>query len=141
MNHPGGAVRDFLRPMGREEGLIVGYLIATLLAFAILGLAANEAGQIVVAKVHASNAATAAAEAGAESFRSTHSRSQARLQAQQAATAIDGGAQITAFSLKPDGTVTVTVVTTARTLIARHVAFLRHFGVQRSSHTAGPPPP
>jgi Flp pilus assembly protein TadG len=141
MNNSDGAVAAFRRSAGREEGLIVGYLMATLLVFVILALAANEIGQIVVAKVHASNAATAAAEAGAQSFRSTHSRPQARQQAQEAAAAVDSGARITAFSLKSDGTVTVTVVTTARTLIARHVSFLRHFGVQRSSHTAGPPPP
>ena len=141
MNHSGGAARAFRRSTGQEEGLIVGYLVAMLLFFVILALAANEVGQIVVAKVHASNAATAAAEAGAASFRSTRSRSQASVQAQQAATAVDAGAQITAFSIKPDGTVTVTVVSTARTLIVRHLSFLRHFGVQRSSHTAGPPPP
>jgi Flp pilus assembly protein TadG len=118
MKHPDGAVRAFRRSAGREEGLIVGYLMATLLVFVILALAANEIGQIVVAKVHASNAATAAAEAGAQSFRSTHSRSQARMQAQQAAAAVDSAARITAFSLRSDGTVMVTVVTTARTPVS-----------------------
>ena len=137
----GRRVRAVRRTIGREEGLIARYLIATLLFFVILALAANEVGQVVVAKVHASNAATAAAEAGAASFHSTPNRSQARMQAQEAAAAAGGDARITAFSVAPDGSVTVSVTTTAHTLIVWRVSFLRRFGVQRSSHTAGPPPP
>jgi hypothetical protein len=129
------------RMTGREDGFIKGYLIGTLLFFVVLGVAANEIGQIVVAKVHASNAASSAAEAGAATFLSTHSRSQTRVRAQQAATAVDAGIQITAFSVKPDGSVTVSVVKTAPTLIVRHVSFLRRFGVQHSTQTKGPPTP
>jgi hypothetical protein len=128
-----------LRQAGGEEGLITHYLISTLLVFVVLGLAANEVGQIVVAKVHASNAATAGAQAGAESFFLTHSRSQARQRAQEAAIAVDAQIQIIAISVKPDGTTTVTVAKAARTLIVRHVSFLRRYGIQRSTQTAGPP--
>jgi Flp pilus assembly protein TadG len=129
----------FRRNAGREDGLITGYLISILIVFLVLGLAANEVGQIIVAKVHASNAAEAAAQAGAESFLSTHNRSQARARAQAAAIAVDPGIQITAFSVRSDGTTTVTVAKTARTLIVQHISVLRHFGVQRSTETVGPP--
>jgi Flp pilus assembly protein TadG len=129
---PAGRLRD-------ERGVIVNFVIKTLVVFALLGLVAYDLGQVLVAQVKAQDAATAAAQAGADTWYSTKDANKARIAAQDAAASEDATSHIISFQINPNGSVTVTVQRTAKTLIVERVPPLRHFGVQdatdQESHT------
>jgi hypothetical protein len=118
---------------GDERGLIVSSILRIVLAFLLLGLAANEVGQIVIAKVRVSNAAAAGAQAGADAYHSTGNMTRARSAAIQAVDASDPGARVIAVDVSSDGAVTVTAQATSATMVIRRVSFLRRFGIQRST--------
>jgi hypothetical protein len=116
-----------------ESGFVTGFLLRTFLVFALLGLAVEEVGQIVVTQIHASNAAGAAAQAGADKWVATHNVNLAEQAAIDAMAAEDSGAAMTAFSVADDGSVTVTVKEEAPTLVVKHVSFLKQFGIQHAT--------
>jgi Flp pilus assembly protein TadG len=127
---------DLLRD---ERGVIVNFLVKTLVVFALLGLIAYDLGQVVVAQVKAQDAAAAAAQAGADTWYSSKDANKARVAAQDAAASEDPASHIIHFQVNSNGSVTVTVERTANTLIVERVPPLRHFGVQEAtdqeSHT------
>ncbi len=116
-----------------ECGFVTGFLLRTFLVFALLGLAVEEAGQIVVTQIHASNAAGTAAQAGADEWVATHNVNLAEQAAIDAMATEDSSATMTAFSVADDGTVTVTAREVASTLVVKHVSFLKQFGVQHAT--------
>jgi len=121
---------------GDERGVIVSFVIRTIVVFAILGVIAYDAGQVVVAQVKAENIAQTAAQAGADAYHSSKNTGQARTAADAVMNEQDPSTVITAFQVQSDGTVSVTVRRTAHTLIVEHVAPLRHFGVQTATAQA-----
>jgi hypothetical protein len=116
-----------------QAGFVTGFLVRTFLIFALVGLAVEEAGQIVITQIHASKAAGTAAQAGADEWVVTHNRDQAERAAVAAMANEDSHAKMTAFAVTTDGTVTVTAQEEATTLVVRHVSFLRDLGVQHAT--------
>lgn len=116
-----------------ERGFVTGFLVRTFLVFAILGLAVEETGQIVVTQIHASNAAGAAAQAGADEWVVSHNVNLAEQAAIESMVKEDPAATMTAFSVADDGTVTVTAKEEASTMVVKHISFLKRFGVQHAT--------
>lgn len=113
-----------------ERGFFTGPAIRLALAFTLVGLAANEIGQMIMTKIHVENAAGAAAQAGADAWFGTKNTLQVRDAAELALAQSDPAAKITGISIAPQGAVTVTARETAHTVFVRRVSFLQHFGVQ-----------
>jgi hypothetical protein len=123
-----------------ERGVIVNFLVKTMVVFAILGVIAYDLGQVVVAQVKAQDTASAAALAGADTFFSTKDAVRARNAADAAAASEDSASRIVAFTINGDGSVSVTVEHRANTLIVSRMPPLRKFGMQKAtdqeSHTS-----
>ena len=131
--------RHPLRALAREErGLLAGAVVRLVLAFALLGLTANEVGQMILSKIRVENAASAAAQAGANVWKGTSNSSETRQAAQEAAANVDPGATITRIQIAPQGVVVVDAKETANTLLLRRVSFLRHYGVQTAEQQQTP---
>lgn len=113
-----------------ERGIILNFLVKTLIVFALLGIVAYDLGQVVVAQIKAQDAATAAAQAGADTYYMTRDGAKARRAADEAAASEDPTGRVTAFQINQNGTVTVTMEHQANTLIVARVPPLRHFGLQ-----------
>ena len=64
----------FVRLHRDERGLLVSFVIRFALVIALMVLAVEEGGQILLAQVHAGTAARSAAQAAANMFHSTHSQ-------------------------------------------------------------------
>jgi len=128
------------RMIGDERGFLISSAVKLLVSFAVLGLAANEIGQMIMTKVRVENAAAAAAQAGANTWAQTSNLTQVRISAQAALTENDASAQMTSVQVAPQGVVRVRATATADTLILRRVSFLRSFGVQTGDEqeTRGP---
>ena len=116
-----------------ERGVIVNFLVKTLIVFALLGLVAYDLGQVVVAQVKAQDAATSAAQAGADTYFMTKDAAKARRAANDAATTEDPSGHLTAFQINQNGTVTVTIEHQANTLMVARIPPLRHFGLQQAT--------
>jgi Flp pilus assembly protein TadG len=126
--------RSVRRRLLREQaGFVVGFLLRTFLAFALLGLVVEEAGQIVVAQIHASDAAGTAAQAAADDWAAHHDAQDAERAALAALADKDPQATMTAFSIDRSGAATVTVEEQANTLIVRHLSPLRGLGIQHAT--------
>ena len=121
-----------------ERGLIIGLVIKLIIVFAVLVLALHDIGQVVVAQIHASNAAGAAAQAAANTYRVQRDLTEARADAVAAADAVDTGARITTFHCTEQAVCTVVVEMTANTLVIRRVGFLKQYGEQHSTQEASP---
>ena len=127
-----------MRTLRDERGLVGRAAITLFVLIIVGGLAAVDGTAVVLAKLQTSDAADAAAQAGETTYANTHDQNEARADATAAAKEQNEGARVTAFSIGPGGTVTVTVQKVASTLIVRHVGFLRHLGVVHDTSTAGP---
>jgi Flp pilus assembly protein TadG len=121
-----------------ERGLIIGFVIKLVIVFAVLVVAVHDIGQVVVAQIHASNAAGAAAQAAANTYRVRHDLAVARADAVQAAGAVDTGARITNVQCTEQAVCTVVVEMTANTMVIRRVGFLKQYGEQHSTQEASP---
>ena len=129
--------RSLLSPFVRlhrdERGLLVGFVIRFALVIALMVLAVEEGGQILLAQVHAGTAARTAAQAAANTFHTTHSQIRAQDSAVTAARALDPAAEVLGVVVNPDASVTVTVAETAKTLVVHRVGFLKDFGQQQAT--------
>jgi hypothetical protein len=135
---PPGILR---RLVADERGVITRFLVKLVVVFALLGVAANEVGQVLLAQVRASNAAASAALTGANVFKRTTSQVAAQSEAAGAATESHASAHLVAITFDRAGTATATVEDTADTLLVHRIFFLRHFGEQRSTEISGPAGP
>jgi glucose/arabinose dehydrogenase len=124
-----------------ERGLITSLLVQALLIFTVIGLALYEGGQVLVAQVKAKDVAATAAQAGVEVYRGSKDARQAQIVALSAAEEKDPNTRVTDVGVGGDGSVTVTAVKTATTIVIRRVSFLRRFGVRTSTVREGPLPP
>jgi Flp pilus assembly protein TadG len=122
--------RPVTRLVREERGLLVGSAIRLVVAFSLLALTANEVGQLILAKVHVENAASAAAQAGANEWLRSPTEGAVREAAQQALAQADPDATITDVQIADRGVVTVQARETAHTILLHRLSFLRHYGVE-----------
>jgi len=128
-------IRTTLRRLALDErGFATSFFVRTIIVFAIVALAINDIGQILMTEVHAHNAAGAAAQAAATVYKDTHSPSAAHAAAVRAAAGQDASAKVVKITINPLQATAVAVVTdTANTLVVSRVSFLKHFGEVRAS--------
>jgi hypothetical protein len=107
----------------------------------LIGIVFVEGGAIVFSKLQAQDVAESAAVAGATSWWHTRSPDTARKQAVILMEDKSPRAKMTAFTLNPDGSVSVTVRLQANTILIQHVSFLEDYTVSRATATAQPPNP
>jgi Flp pilus assembly protein TadG len=133
-------IRTALRRLHRDErGFVTHFFIKTTIAFAIVAVAINEIGQILMTNVHAHNAAGAAAQAAADSYKSRHSLSLARDAAVQASLLEDPNAKVLKITVdSKSGAVVATVRETASTLVVSRVSFLQKYDVVHASEEESP---
>jgi Flp pilus assembly protein TadG len=128
------------RALADERGLVVSSVVKLLVSFTLLGVAANEIGQMIMTKIHVENAAAAAAQAGANTWAQTSSMFQTRDSAQAALVQNDPTARMTSVQVDQQGAVRVLAKDTANTLILKRVSFLKNYGIQTGDEeeTRGP---
>jgi Flp pilus assembly protein TadG len=137
-----GPIRRNLVRMHRDErGLVIGFFIRIILVMALLGFAVEEGGQLIVAQIHAEDAARSAAQAAADAYRSASSGGRsphlalraARVAAVEATSEQDPNAHVDSVEVSADGVASVTVSETARTVVVKRVSFLKKYGVQHAT--------
>ena len=133
-------IRPALRALARDQrGFVLNFFIRLILAFAILAVAINEVGQVLIATVDAHNVAGSAARAAADSYRRTPNLRLAQEAAVTAAGDEDPQAKVINVSISPgDGSATVTAKTTATTLVMSRVSWLKPWDIRRASETETP---
>jgi hypothetical protein len=119
-----------------ERGVIVGFVVKTLVIFAILGVVAFDAGQVVVDQIKAGDVAQAAAQAAADTYYSTKNEDRAKQAGVAAAAEQDSTAVVTSIQILADGSAVATVERPATTLVVQRVSFLKHFGMQTATDQA-----
>ena len=133
-NEPAGTA---LAPRLRDErGVIVGFVVKTLVIFAILGVVAFDAGQVVVDQIKAGDVAQTAAQAAADTYYSTKNEDRAKQAGIAAAAEQDSTAVVTSIEFLADGSAVATVERPATTLLVQRVSFLKHFGMQTATDQA-----
>ncbi len=120
-----------------ERGVIIGFVVRTMLIFALLGVIAFDAGQVVVDQIKAGDVAHTAAQAAADAYFSTKNVAKAKAAGMAAAAAADPTVTVTSIQVASNGTATVTVTRLATTLIVQRVSFLRHLGLQTATDESG----
>jgi Flp pilus assembly protein TadG len=118
--------RSLLR---HEGGYAASFIIRTIVIFAILGLVAYEGGTILVASIQVHDAAGAGADAGADVYFGTKNVDRAKAAVIQAVKEENPDARVTAVDITKEGSVTVTAVETANTLVVSRMSFMKHLGV------------
>jgi hypothetical protein len=133
-------IRTALRRLSRDErGFVTSFFVRTTIAFAIVAVAINEVGQILVTTVHAHSAAGAAAQAAADSYRHNQSLPLAHDAAIQAAAIEDANAKVLKVTIDLKSGAAVAVVReTASTLVVSRISFLEKFNVVRASEEEAP---
>lgn len=124
-----------------ERGIVVSFLIRLVVVLALIGIAFVEGGAIVFSKLQVQDIAESAAVAGAGSLRHTRSTQSARESALLNMRDKSGRAKMTAFTVNPDGSVSVTVRLPANTVLIQHIRFLAPYTMSRATATAEPPHP
>src|SRR4029077_19298503 len=101
-----------------ERGVVMGFLVRTVIVFAVVGVALFETGTIMMTSIHAHGAAGAAAQAASNAYYQTHNFAMAKSAARRAAKRNDPNATLVSVTLSKDGqSAYATVVETAPTLI------------------------
>ena len=131
----------FGRPHGASDrgDVILGWLTKLAIFVAVVGLAGFDAVSIGASKLGAADDADNAAEAAALNWVQTHKIQLAYDAAMQVADQHGEVIPPKSFTIAPDGTVNLTVVRNATTLVVRRIGPLRHFQVVREHGTASPP--
>lgn len=128
-------IRTALRRLVRDQrGFVTSFFVRTIIAFAIVALAVNEVGQILITEVHAHNAAGAAAQAAASQYKGTHNLAQAHQAALTAMAGEDSKAKLVKLTINTTQyTATAVVTETANTLVVSRLSFLQKYGQVRAS--------
>lgn len=114
-----------------ERGIVVSFLIKTLLALALVGLVTVEATAVVFARVQAQDVAQSAANEAARQLQERDSLQGARQAAESLIADRDPRLSLRRFTVQSDGTVTVVVRKRASTVVIQHIGFLEGFAVAR----------
>jgi hypothetical protein len=130
-------IRPALRAVARDQrGFVLNFFVRLILSFAILAVAINEVGQVLIATVDAHNVAGSAARAAADSYRRSPNLRLAHDAAVTAARDEDPQARVIKVSISPaDGSATVMAKTTANTLVLSRVSWLKPWDIRRASET------
>jgi hypothetical protein len=132
----GALAGERLRTVHRDQrGFVTGFVVRTLLIFAILIVGVEEIGQIVLAQTRASSAAGTSAQAAADDYYRTKNADHAETIALAVMAAQDPQATMTAFTVGPRGAITVTASEPAATFLVQHLPFVKKYRVQRSTIT------
>jgi hypothetical protein len=107
----------------------------------LLGFAVEEGGQLIVAQIHAEDAARSAAQAAADAYRSASSSGRsphvalkaAHDAAVEASREEDPNARVEHVEVTADGVASVTVSETAHTIVVKRVGFLKKYNVQHAT--------
>jgi hypothetical protein len=119
-----------------ERGFVLSFAIKTMVIFALLGLIANEAGQIIATEIKGANVAADAAEAAADTYKGTSNYQKAFGKATEIVASEDSSASLVALTFDHDGAATVTIEKTAHTLIVSRIGALKHLGERHITETA-----
>ena len=118
---------------GERGASITGLVIKLVIFVGLAGLAVHEGGQILRAQVTAQSAARNAAASASMMFTRTHNEARSTAAARKAAQETNGTVDVTDIAYEADGSATVTVTATARTLLTQRVSFLKGFTIQRAT--------
>lgn len=124
-----------------QRGIVAAYMVKLILVIALIGIVFVEGGAVVFSKLQAQDLAESAAVAGASSWWHTKNAATARKQAILLLSDKSPRAKMTAFSLNPEGTVSVSVRLQANTILLQHISFLEPYTISRATATARPPEP
>jgi uncharacterized membrane protein len=141
-HNPVSTERHLVASLHRDQrGIVAAFMFRLILVLTLIGIVFVEGGAIVFSKLQAQDVAESAAVAGATSWWHTRSPDSARKQAVLLMEDKSPRAKMTAFTLNPDGSVSVTVRLQANTILIQHVSFLEDYTVSRATATAQPPNP
>jgi hypothetical protein len=141
-HNPVSTERHLVASLHRDQrGIVAAFMLRLILVLTLIGIVFIEGGAIVFSKLQAQDVAESAAVAGATSWWHTRSPDTARKQAVILMEDKSPRAKMTAFTLNPDGSVSVTVRLQANTILIQHVGFLEDYTVSRATATAQPPNP
>jgi hypothetical protein len=121
--------------------MVAAYMAKLILVLTLIGIVFVEGGAVIFSKLQVQDVAESAAVAGAGSWWHTRSAETARKQALLQVHDKAPRAKMTAFTLNPDGSVSVTVRLVANTFLLQHISFLEPYTVSRATATAQPPNP
>ena len=124
-----------------ERGLVVGFFVRLILIMALLGFAVEEGGQLIVAQIHAEDAARSAAQAAADAYKSASSSGRsphvalkaAHDAAVEATRGLDVNAHVESVEVTADGVASVTVNEAARTVVVKRIGFLKKYNLQHAT--------
>lgn len=122
---------------GDERGLVGKLLIVSLLLLVLLGLAAADAGSILLLRVRTGDLAGDAATAAADAFAETRDERAAKLAALEAIADADERARLERIDVRR-GEVTVELSARADTLVVERVPFLDGFARVTVTRMRGP---
>jgi hypothetical protein len=125
-----------------ERGILTAFLVKLVVGFALVGLLVVEGGSIIWARLKASDAADSAAIAAADSFSQNHDVRFAREAALDAVERKDPDARLVEpFKVQPDGTVRVTVLKRAPTVLVDRIGLTEDWAIIRITATGSPAQP
>jgi len=124
--------------LGDERGLVGKLLLLWLLLVLLLGLAAVDAGSILMLRVRTGDLAGDAASAAAEQFAASRDQRAAKLAALGTIAKSDDRARLRRIEVRR-GAVTVEVSARADTIVAGRVPFLDGFATVTVTRTSTPP--
>jgi hypothetical protein len=118
-------------------GIVIGWLTKLVVATALVGLCSFDAISIGVAKVSASDDASAAVQAASSAWQNSRHNIEAAYQAAQESLPdhVSEEVLVRGFSIDTDGTVHLAVRKTARTLLLFRVSKLAHLAVVTATGT------
>jgi hypothetical protein len=125
-------------PFGDERGLVGKLLVLWMLGVIVLGLAAVEAGSILMLRVRTGDLAGDAANAAAEELVASGDRRAAKLAALGTVADSDDHARLRRIEMRR-GTVTVEVSARANTIVVGRVPFLDDLATVTVTRTSAPP--
>lgn len=130
-------IRSRLPNLRDDRGLVGKLLVVWLLVVVLLGLAALDAGSILMLRVRTGDLAGRAATAAADAFAETRDERAARLAARETIEASDDPARLRRIDVRR-GEVTVEVSSRAETIVVGRVPFVGDFELVTVTRSSGP---
>jgi len=127
---------------GDERGLLLKVVAITLVFLVVFGIAAIDAGSILIARYNLTQLADEAAFEGAIAYRDEKNRSEACARAENVVESRDPNAshpKIGWCVVDSDGTVTITLKKTANTFVAKYISYFEGFTRLRATEQSGAP--
>ena len=120
---------------GDRGDIVISWLTKLIVVAALVGVVGFDAISVGVSKMSVSDDASTAVEAASSSWQSSRHNIQFAYQSAQEALSnpLTEEIPVNSFSIDPDGTVHLTVVKTARTLLLFRVHKLAHYAVVTST--------